>query len=589
MADAPQFPSAGDAVESYPVAEFERLARENALLRLAVQEMPHGLSVLDGDDRMVFSNRHLARIWGLPESVLLPGNSFEAIMSVAQGAEAEHSQAQPTPAKGSVGVRRREWLMDDGRSIEVMVTRLADGTTIALHEDITEQRQRLAQIAFHARHDPLTGLPNRLAMRDELHRQLVRNARGEELAVLCMDLDRFKSVNDMFGHAVGDMLLTQVADRLRGCARGTDFVVRLGGDEFAVFQCGTQQPVSSTSLARRVIAALSEPFDLGGQVAQIGVSVGIALAPFDGESPDALLKSADLALYRAKAAGRGTLRYFESGMDAQAQTRRALEGDLRLALSQGQLYLAYQPQLDTKTRQVTGVEALLRWAHPTRGNIPPVEFIPLAEETGLIVPIGAWVLAQACRDAMQWPEHVRVAVNVSAVQFTRRALLNEVMVALNGAGEQGLSPARLEIEITESVLLQDQKQALGLLTELREIGLRVAMDDFGTGYSSLSYLRSFPFDRIKIDRSFVHDVVTNPDARAIVRAIAGLGASLGMAVTAEGVETLDQLDVIHAENCTEVQGFLFSKPCPAHEILEIIDSIRQNFSKTNGLDPEQPP
>ena len=337
-----------------------------------------------------------------------------------------------------------------------------------------------------------------------------------------------------------------------------------------MFQCGTQQPVSATALAHRLINALSEPFDLDGQVAQIGASIGVALAPFDGDSPDALLKSADLALYRAKAAGHGTLRFFEPAMDAQAQRRRALEGDLRQALAQGQLHLVYQPQVDIKTLQVTGVEALLRWAHPTRGNIPPVEFIPVAEETGLIIPIGAWVLAQACRDAVQWPAHVRIAVNVSSVQFTRRALLSEVTAALS---EAGLNARRLEIEITESVLLQDQKQAVGLLTELRAQGVRVAMDDFGTGYSSLSYLRSFAFDRIKIDRSFVHDVDSNPEARAIVRAIAGLGANLGMAVTVEGVETLEQLRIMRAEACTEIQGYLFSKPLPATEIGGIIKSI----------------
>jgi diguanylate cyclase (GGDEF)-like protein/PAS domain S-box-containing protein len=551
-------------------AQVFSLSIENAMLRLAVEEMPQGLSVLDGQDKVVFANRHVAEVWGVSQSLLEPGATFHTFMANASASETEASRQQPAPVKGSVGVRRREWLTQDGRTIEVTVTRLADGSTIALHDDITEQRRSEARIAFHARHDPLTGLPNRLAMRDELHRQLARNARGEELAVLCVDLDRFKVVNDMFGHAVGDTLLTQVADRLRGCARGTDFVVRLGGDEFAVFQCGTQQPVSATALAHRLIAALGEPFDLGGQVAQIGASIGIALAPFDGDSPDALLKSADLALYRAKAAGRGTLRFFEPGMDAQAQQRRALESDLRQALAQGQLHLAYQPQVNMKTLQVTGVEALLRWVHPTRGNIPPVEFIPLAEETGLIIPIGAWVLAQACRDAVQWPAHVRVAVNVSAVQFTRRALLSEVMAALNDAG---LNAQRLEIEITESVLLQDQKQALGLLTELRAQGVRVAMDDFGTGYSSLSYLRSFAFDRIKIDRSFVHDVVSNPEARAIVRAIAGLGSNLGMAVTAEGVETLAQLDVMRLEGCTEVQGYLFSQPRPASEITEIIGSI----------------
>ena len=570
MADSFQLPAASEPGEPQHTQELERLTRENEMFRLAVQEMPHGLSVLDGEDRMVFSNRQMAKIWGLPDSVLQPGKTFQSIMSATPGVETEHSRNQPMPPKGSVGVRRREWLMDDGRSIEVMVTRLADGSTIALHEDITEQRRAQERIAFHARHDPLTSLPNRLAMRDELKRHLVRNARGEELAVLCLDLDRFKIVNDTFGHAVGDLLLTQVADRMRGCARGTDYVARMGGDEFAVFQCGTQQPVSATALAHRLIDALSKPFDLGGQVAQIGASVGVALAPFDGDSPDALLKNADLALYRAKAAGRGTLRFFEPAMDAQAQKRRALEGDLRQALAQGQLHLAYQPQVDVNTLQVSGFEALLRWAHPTRGNIPPVEFIPLAEETGLIVPIGAWVLAQACRDAVLWPEHVRVAVNVSAVQFTRRALLGEVMAALNDAG---LNAPRLEIEITESVLLQDQKQALGLLTELRAQGVRVAMDDFGTGYSSLSYLRSFAFDRIKIDRSFVHDVDRNPEARAIVRAIAGLGVNLGMAVTAEGVETLAQLQVMRDETCTEVQGYLFSQPRPASEIAGIIANI----------------
>ena len=540
------------------------------MLRLAVQEMPHGLSVFDGDDKLVFANRQVAKVWDVPETLFEPGTSFQRVMAGSNGIETEQSRLQPTPPKGSIGTRQREWIKDDGRNIEVTVKRLANGSTIALHADITEQRRAQERIAFHARHDPLTSLPNRMAMREELHRQLVRNARGEDLAVLCVDLDRFKVVNDMFGHAAGDVLLTQVADRLRGCVRGTDYVARLGGDEFVVFQCGTQQPVSATALARRVIAALSATFDLDGQVAQIGGSVGIAMAPFDGDTPDALLKSADLALYRAKAGGRSTLRFFEPGMDAHAQRRRALEGDLRQALALGQLHLAYQPQVDIKTSQVAGVEALLRWTHPTRGNIPPVEFIPLAEETGLIVPLGAWVLAQACRDAAQWPANVRVAVNVSAVQFTRRALLSDVMTALNDAG---LNAQRLEIEITESVMLQDQKQALGLLTEMRAHGIQVAMDDFGTGYSSLSYLRSFAFDRIKIGRSFVNDVLTNPEARAIVRAISGLGSSLGMAVTAEGVETLAQLEVMRQEGCSEVQGYLFSRPAPASEIAGIIDTV----------------
>lgn len=540
------------------------------MLQLALAEMPHGLCMFDGFDRLVLANRHYARIWNIPEELTQPGTSFAEIMAVTYGKETELSMAQPKPAPGSVGVRRREWQMDDGRTIQIVVTRLADGSSVALHEDVTEQRRAEAQIAYMARYDQTTGLPNRHAMLQGLDQLLKRNARGEELAVLCLDLDRFKAVNDTFGHAAGDALLRQVAERLRSCSRETDLVARLGGDEFAVLQCGASQPSASMALARRIIAALGEPFDLDGLMAQIGASIGIAIAPFDGETCDALLKNADLALYRAKADGRGTLCYFEPQMDLRTQARRALETDLRLAVNEHQFHLLYQPQVDITSGGVTTFEALLRWTHPTRGAISPLEFIAVAEETGLIVQIGRWVLTQACQDAMLWPTSVRLAVNASAVQFSQGSLLHDVTHALQSSG---LTADRLEIEITETVTMQDPKQALASLKELQQMGVRVAMDDFGTGYSSLSYLHSFAFDRIKIDRSFVRDVDTNPGARAIIRAIVGLGESLGMAITVEGVETIGQLDVVREEGCHEIQGYLFSVPKPLSETMKLIEAL----------------
>lgn len=560
-------------------------AAQAALLHIALEHLPHGMCMFDGSDRLLLANRRYQSLYDLPERVLRPGTPFAEIMAVTRGVETEASRRQPQRPPGSIGTRRREWQLDDGTLIEVTVTRMADGSCVALHEDITEQRRAQAQVAFLATHDALTGLPNRGALRDELHRLLKRNKRGEDLAVLCLDLDRFKAVNDLLGHPAGDELLRQVAERLRQCARETDFVVRLGGDEFAVLQCGAPQPSSSTTLARRIITALGTPFDLDGHRAHIGGSVGIAIAPFDGEEPEQLLKSADLALYRAKSDGRGILRFFEPAMDAQIQARRALEADLRRAVASEQFHLAYQPQVDTDSGTVSGFEALLRWQHPVRGSVSPVEFIPLAEETGLIVAIGSWVLAQACRDAATWPAAVSVAVNVSAVQFAEGSLVREVMRAL---GNSGLAPGRLELEITESVLMHDADQALLMLRELRQRGVRVAMDDFGTGYSSLSYLRSFPFDRIKIDRSFIHDIETNAEAQAIVRAVSGLGRSLGMATTVEGVETLGQLAAVRREGCRDVQGYLFSWPRPAADVPHMIAAAERQVRPAARTELESP-
>ena len=543
---------------------------ENQMLRMAVDNLPHGLCMFDAADRLLLANRRFAQLWDLPEELTRPGTSYAAVQAAVKGFETPQSLGQPQPSPGGSGVRRREWQMHDGRTIGVVVTRLPDASSVALHEDVTQARHDQEQISLLARQDQLTGLPNRVAMAEGFGKMLARNARGEELAVLCLDLDRFKTVNDTFGHATGDVLLGQVAQRLRACVRDTELVARLGGDEFAVLQCGAPQPLGSTALARRIIAVLGEPFDLGGQLVQIGVSVGIAIAPFDGENPDVLLKSADLAMYRAKADGRGIVRYFEPQMDANTQARRALEADLRLALARGEFHLAYQPQLNIETRRVTGVEALLRWTHPVRGHIAPVDFIALAEDTGLIIPIGRWVLEQACQDATKWPASVRVAVNASLVQFSKGHILNDVRAALE---KSGLAPARLEVEITESVLMQDQSHTLALMKDLRQLGVELAMDDFGTGYSSLNYLLNFPLQRIKIDRAFIKNVHTDSGAQAIVRAVTGLGVSLGMAVTAEGIETIEQLHAVCAQSCVEVQGFLFSKPRPAADIARLISEL----------------
>ena len=540
------------------------------LLRAALECMPVGLSMFDGDDRLVLANQRYADIWVLPPDLARPGALFADIHAGMKGRETEASLAQPAPVRGSVGTRRREWRLDNGRTIEVVVSRRADGTTVAVHEDITEKRTNEARIVHLARHDALTGLSNRLVLREYLDREWPRTDRAETVALLCLDLDHFKDINDGFGHPAGDAVLVQVAERLVGCVRGSDLVARAGGDEFAIVQVGAAQPTASAALAQRVIEALSRPFLVDGREAFIGASVGVAIAPFDGASPDELTRHADLALYRAKAEGRSTLRYFEPAMNERAHARRHLEADLRHAVERGEFHLLYQPQVALDGHAVTGVEALLRWQHPTRGLVSPMDFIPLAEESGLIVDIGRWVLAQACRDARAWPASVGVAVNVSAVQFKHGALLGDVLEALAASG---LAPERLEIEITETVLLQDTAQAVATLHELRRRGVRVAMDDFGTGYSSLGYLRSFPFDRIKIDRSFVCDVDTSADALAIVRAVAALGRSLGMAVTVEGVETVAQLEAVRREGCSDAQGFYFSRPRPASEIPALIVAL----------------
>jgi diguanylate cyclase (GGDEF)-like protein len=391
----------------------------------------------------------------------------------------------------------------------------------------------------------------------------MRVKRGECFAVFCLDLDRFKEVNDSLGHPVGDLLFKAVASRLRDCVRESDLVARLGGDEFAILQVGACLPTEATALASRLIESISVPYELVSHQVAVGVSVGIALAPDDGLDPNALLRSADMALYRAKADGRNVYRFFEAEMDARMQARRGLEIDLRKAIAAGEFELLYQPIIDLRTQRISGFEALLRWQSPSRGLLVPADFMPLAEETGLIVPLGNWVLRQALMDAVEWPSDVTVAVNLSPAQFRNKQLILTVMSALAASG---LSAGRLELEITETVLLQDAEATLAVLQKLREIGVRIAMDDFGTGYSSLSYLRKFPFDKIKIDQSFIRDMSDHDDSLAIVRAVVAMSSSLSIGTTAEGVETYQQLERLKSEGCTEAQGYLFSPPRSAVDV-----------------------
>ena len=474
------------------------------------------------------------------------------------------SSSQAVVADAKAGRTVTKTMGRNGRSLRVVDQPMKGGGWVATFEDITEWQAAQEQISHMARHDALTNLPNRTLFREQLEKALRLAKRSDQLAVLCLDLDHFKDINDSLGHPVGDALLKEVARRLGECVTEHDTVARLGGDEFAIVQfCSDCEPSAVALLASHVVEQVSAPYEIAGHQLVIGVSIGISLAPEDGKNPDELLKKADLALYRAKEDGRGTYRFFETGMDARAQARRLLELDLRAALQREEFEVYYQPIRDVAKDVVVAFEALVRWNHSLRGMISPVNFIPLAEETGLIVPLGDWVLRQACMDAAGWSQDVCVAVNLSPVQFKNPNLVSTVKEALKASG---LPAHRLELEITELVLLQNSEATLSVLHELRGFGVRISLDDFGTGYSSLSYLRSFPFDKIKIDRSFVSELATRDDSMAIVRAVTGLGKSLGIVTTAEGVETDAQFDLLRQEGCTQAQGYLFSRPRPAAEV-----------------------
>jgi diguanylate cyclase (GGDEF)-like protein/PAS domain S-box-containing protein len=445
--------------------------------------------------------------------------------------------------------------------------------------DTTERKRAEARLTFMAQHDGLTGLPNRNLLRQQMDDTLLRMRRNaEQVAVFVLGLDHFKAVNDTLGHGIGDKLLRGVGKRLRSMLRDDDALARLNSDEFAIVQSGVTRPEDAAFLARRLLDAIGDPFLLDGHSIVIGASIGIAMSPGDGDESEKLLKNADLALSRAKNDSRGTFSFFEAGMDARAQTRRKIETDLRAAIQGDTLRPYYQPLVDLSSGRITGFEALVRWPHPERGMISPAEFIPVAEETGLINAVGGLMLRRACTDAAQWPDDVHVAVNLSPLQFRVGNLLSLVVDTLK---QSGLPARRLELEITETLLLEKSSEVLATLHALRALGVRISMDDFGTGYSSLSYLRSFPFDKIKIDQSFVRDLAANPDAQAIVRSIISLGKGLGVTITAEGVETEAEVNCLRNEGCNEGQGFLFSRARPNVEIAGLL-KMRGNWSSPAG-------
>jgi diguanylate cyclase (GGDEF)-like protein/PAS domain S-box-containing protein len=554
----------------------ERLGAQKLLLDAALENMSQGLCMFKADGRILVFNDRYARMVGLPTRALVGGSLLDVLtFRKLTGALAEDPAemfARITADMREGASRTRIVEAARGRTLRIVEQAMPAGGWVSTIEDITDWLKAQAQIAHMARHDALTDLPNRTLFREHLEQMLPRVGRDTLIAVLYLDLDHFKEVNDTLGHPVGDELLRAVAKRLTENVRESDMVCRLGGDEFAVVQLRPEADVSAASaLASRLIEVISAPYEIGSHQIIIGASVGISSAPGDGDDADQLLKNADLALYLAKAEGRGTYRFFEPQMDARAQARRSMEIDLRAALSRGEFELHYQPIYDLATNEIVCFEALLRWHHPRDGMMMPATFIPLAEETGLIVPMGAWVLRQACTEAAGWSRKVPVAVNLSPAQFKSRNLLTAVTSALS---ESGLTANRLELEITETVLLQDSQGTLAILHRLRDLGIRISMDDFGTGYSSLSYLRSFPFDKIKIDSSFVRELAAHGDSMAIVRAVTGLGTSMGISTTAEGVETGEQLALLRAEGCTEVQGYLLSLPRPSGEIETMLSSAR---------------
>jgi diguanylate cyclase (GGDEF)-like protein len=555
----------------------QELQHQNMRFEAAVDNMSQGLCMFDKEQKLVICNKRYADLYSLPQELVLPGTALQEILKnrIARGIYPVVGSQVYVQRRIDMVTERKEATdvveLRDGRVISVLHHPMSDGGWVSTHQDITEQRRNEARIRHLARHDALTDLPNRMVFRERMEAAEARIRRGEKMAVLCIDLDHFKAVNDLLGHAVGDAVLRAAAERLVKACRPDDIVARLGGDEFAILHGPLNNPEDAAGLADRVVKGMAEPFDVNDHRVTIGASVGIAVAPNDGADAETLMKNADLALYRAKGEGRGGYHFFERGMDAALQERLALEIGLRGALANGELSLVFQPLFSLKENQICGMEALLRWHHPERGAIPPSTMIPIAEDTGMIVQIGEWVLRQACAAAVQWPDNIRIAVNLSPVQFKHRNLPQQVLSALAASG---LAPDRLELEVTETVLLADNELTLKTLHQLRDLGVRISMDDFGTGYSSLSYLRSFPFDKIKIDQSFVRDIATREDSLAIIRAVIGLGRSLGIATTAEGVETEDQLDLVRQQGCTEVQGFLFSPPLPASAAAALFTETR---------------
>ncbi|WP_375412840.1 EAL domain-containing protein [uncultured Bradyrhizobium sp.] len=549
-----------------------RLALEKQRLDTAVNNMTQGLLFFDSSHRLVICNQRYIEMFNVSRDVVKPGCTFRELLmhrkdtGTFTGDVDEYCGAViRNMADGNAFQRVLD--SSDDRSIQVLYQPLADGGWVTTLEDFTERRRYDERIAHLAHYDALTDLPNRTLFREQLERELRNVGGGRQLAVLYIDIDEFKSVNDSLGHPIGDELLKAVASRLSGCVKQADFVARLGGDEFAIVQTAVAGPADVMKLVIRIYEAIRAPCECLGHHLVTDASIGIALAPQDGIDLDQLLKNADLAMYGAKSDGRRTYRFFERDMDARVRARRALELDLRQTIVDGGFEIEYQPIVDLRSGAVSGCEALLRWRHPERGMVSPAEFIPVAEEIGLISQLGAWVLEQACFEAAIWPDDVRLAVNVSPIQFRSRTLALHVASVL---ASSGLAANRLELEITEAVLIRDDDSALAILHQLRALGIRIALDDFGTGYSSLSYLQRFPFDKIKIDRCFISELAEPEGSWSIVQAVVNIACARNMTTTAEGVETEAQKQLLCTLGCTEMQGYLFSKARPAPEVRRLL-------------------
>ena len=553
-----------------------RLEQVNLWLDIALNNMQRGLAMFDADERLVVANASYRRMYDLPVDLTLHGTPLSDILAHREEAGALAAASVIADYRATIALNRPAGFLRDipgGRIYSVSLTPLPGGGWVTTHEDVTDEQQAEARARLLARQDSLTELQNRRGFSESLD-DLVKAlpagdqpvAAGTRFSIVAIDLDHFKDINDSFGHPVGDALLMAVAGRLRGAIRRGDIVARMGGDEFAILQRGITTSAETAALAERLLPLIAEPYNIQGQIHVIGASIGTAEAPDNGRTAELLMQRADVALYRAKAQGRNSAVAYTDTLEAPLRARRELEREFRSALAGGALDLHFQPIVSLQSRSVVSCEALLRWRRADGSYVPPMEFIPLAEATGLIGPLGAWALQEACRVAAAWPGNVKVAVNLSPLQFAGGDLLNDVKAALAAAR---LPAHRLELEITESTLLADNANTLATLHALRDLGVAIALDDFGTGYSSLSYLRAFPFDKLKIDRSFVRDMSDREDCVAIVKAVAALAASLDMTTVAEGVETHDHLVRVHLAGCTAVQGYLFSRPVPAEQLSEV--------------------
>lgn len=563
----------------------KKLERLNTWFEIALNNMVRGLSMFDADQRLIVCNESYREMYALPEELTRPGTPLADILRYhikkETGRDGEEERTRQDQwlkkhaaklASGNSFTRTQN--LSGGRTFLVTYQPLAGGGWVDVQEDITEKRRAEEKVEWLARHDPLTGIANRFYFRESFEDALKIIDQGPAVVLHWIDLDRFKEVNDTLGHPVGDALLKAVAERLRSSVRKTDFLARLGGDEFAIIQMGAGRREQCEQLARRVMHALSKPFHILGHSVSLSASIGIVRAPEHGTTADELMKSADIALYDVKSSGRNGFNLFQSGTKHKPDLKHQLDRDLRSAVRSGQLKLHYQPIINLKTRHVSSCEALVRWEHPQHGTIMPDNFLPLAEQSGQMLEIGSWVLNEACRDAARWPDDMKVTVNVSSLQFQNGDLLNVVDKAL---AEANIKPSRLELEIAEAALLSDGECMREVLPKLRERGIGTSLDDFGRASGSLSYLRNFPFDKIKIDRSYIRDQLNRKDCAAIVNAVTALARALGIGTVAEGVETLGELKCVAIAGCDEVQGYYFSGAVPKGELMAVLSECEQKL------------